>query len=163
MTITLIAAMSKNRVIGFENKLPWKLENDMHHFIQTTTGCNIVMGRKTFDDIGVLRNRKSFVLSTERLKGEPHKDVVWVKDIESILLLSNAANQDFIIIGGERTYRQFLPYATTIHLTTIYEEFEGDAFFPEYNKDDWFVSSRRTYSKSKGNPYHHKIELLTKT
>jgi dihydrofolate reductase len=125
--ITLISAYSKNKVIGVDNKLPWHLPEDLKRFKSLTLGKNIVMGRKTFESIGrPLPGRTNIVLSKSGFKA----DGVFVYDS-----IPNILNdfKDIVVIGGEQIYKTFLYYADTLEITEIDKEFEGDAFFPEFN------------------------------
>ena len=123
--ITLIAACSKNRAIGKDNKLLWHLPSDLKRFKKLTTGKTIVMGRKTFDSIGrPLPNRKNIILTNNK-----NLQIEGCEVINSISELNTL--EDIIIIGGEQIYNLFIEHADIIELTLIDKEFEGDAFFPE--------------------------------
>jgi dihydrofolate reductase len=130
--ITLIAACSRNRAIGKDNKLLWHLPNDLKRFKQLTTGKTVVMGRKTFESIGKpLPNRKNVVLTT-------NKDLL-IEGCEVITSISELnLLEDIVIIGGEQIYKLFINLADVIELTLIDKYFEGDAFFPEINLDKFF-------------------------
>ena len=123
--ITLIAACSKNRVIGKDNKLLWYLPNDLKRFKRLTTGKTILMGRKTFESIGKpLPNRKNIILSNNI---DLHIDgCEIINDINQLNL-----TEDIVIIGGEQIYKLFIDRADLIELTLIDKDFEGDAFFPD--------------------------------
>ena len=127
--ITLIAACSKNRAIGKDNKLLWHLPNDLKRFKRLTTGKTVVMGRKTFESIGKpLPNRKNIVLTT-------NKDLL-IEGCEVITSISELnLIEDIVIIGGEQIYKLFIDLADIIELTLIDKYFDGDAFFPEIDVD----------------------------
>ena len=127
--ITLIAACSKNRAIGKDNKLLWHLPNDLKRFKRLTTGKTVVMGRKTFESIGKpLPNRKNIVLTT-------NKDLL-IEGCEVITSISELnLIEDIVIIGGEQIYKLFIDLADIIELTLIDKYFDGDAFFPEIDLD----------------------------
>ena len=134
MTLSLIVAMAKNRVIGRDNALPWRLPADLKHFRRVTMGKPIVMGRKTFDSIGKpLDGRKNIVITRN---SDYRPDGVTV--VDSLDGALNAAgDSEVMIIGGATIYEQVLPRADRIHLTLIDENFEGDAFFPVLIDDEW--------------------------
>ena len=127
--ITLIAACSKNRAIGKDNKLLWHLPNDLKRFKRLTTDKTVVMGRKTFESIGKpLPNRKNIILTN-------NKDLL-IEGCDVITSISELnLIEDIVIIGGEQIYKLFIDLADIIELTLIDKYFEGDAFFPEIALD----------------------------
>jgi dihydrofolate reductase len=137
--ITLIAACSKNRVIGNNNKLIWHVPGDLKRFKELTSGHTVLMGRKTFESIGKpLPNRRNVILSRDQnLKIEGC--FVYSSLTEVLELFGN----DLFIIGGEEIYKQTIGYADFIELTLINKEFEGDAFFPEIPSHFTEIKSRR--------------------
>mgnify|MGYP000063687731 CR=1 FL=1 len=138
--IKIIAAMSKNRVIGDSNALIWHLPEDLKRFKQLTTGNTIVMGRKTYESIGKpLPNRRSIIITRDASYKVDGCEVV--NSLEEALLLSNS---DCFIIGGGEIYRQAIYIADCIYLTLIDKEFEGDTSFPEIK--DWREASCEDFS-----------------
>lgn len=135
-TISLIAAMAENRVIGREGKLPWHLPDEMKHFIRLTTGHTVVMGRKTFESIGSkpLPNRRNIVLTRDTNYTIPGVEAT--RSVEHAIELVGAQDEIFIC-GGERAYKDALPLADNLYLTTVLAEPEGDAHFPEFELGDW--------------------------
>lgn len=120
--ISMIACMAKNRVIGKDNKIPRSNKEDMKHFVSITTGKCVVMWENTFKSIGKpLPGRRNVVL-TKNI----YKDVECYDSIEEVM--KNC--KDFIVIGGQNVYEQFLPFTDYIYLTVLMEEYEGDRFMP---------------------------------
>lgn len=143
MIISIIAAVGKNNVIGVDNKLPWKLSADLKRFRTITSGKQVVMGRKTFESIGKpLPNRTNIIITRD--KNYKADGCIVVHSAEEAL---NAAkgNQEIMIIGGEQIFREFLPKAKRMYLTIIDEKFNGDAYFPEYDKTEWREVSREEH------------------
>ena len=135
MIISLIAAIGKNNVIGVDNKLPWKLSADLKRFRTITSGKPVIMGRKTFESIGgPLPNRKNIIITRD--KNYKADGCVVVHSAEEALHAAGE-NGEVMIIGGAEIYRQLLPKADKMYLTVIDGEFDGDAYFPEYSKDEW--------------------------
>jgi len=123
-----IAAMSRNRVIGAGNKIPWHLPEDFQWFKQMTTGHVIVMGRKTFESIGKpLPNRETVVLSRSQFS---HPGVKTVRSLEELAAL--AGEREIFICGGAQVYAQALPLCSDLYLTLVKREVAGDAFFPPF-------------------------------
>jgi len=127
--------MSRNRVIGKNNTLPWTLSADLKRFKELTSGKPVIMGRKTFESIGKpLPNRINIIITREN-NYKADGCIVVNSPEEALKSAKNA--QEVMIIGGEQIFKMFLPKANRMYLTFIDEEFEGDAYFPEYNESEW--------------------------
>ena len=135
MSINIIAAMAKNRVIGFEGKLPWHIPKDLKFFKKMTSGNNsaIVMGRKTWESLPIkpLPNRRNFVLTKNNFHST-FPDGLVLKEPDDVIRLTKIYNSIWII-GGETIYNQYInkSYIDRIYLTEIDDVFEGDTYFPE--------------------------------
>jgi dihydrofolate reductase len=128
-----IAAMSRNRVIGADGKIPWRLPEDMKFFKRTTLGHVILMGRKTFESLGrPLPGREHWVVSRQA----EIPDVRVIRDLGEIA--EPADGRELFLIGGAELYEQLLPRCSELLLTHVPVEVQGDAFFPEF--EDLFVS-----------------------
>ena len=134
MKISLLAALGRNRVIGFENRLPWHLPDDMKRFRETTTGHSIVMGRRTFESVGnPLPDRNNIVLS--RQAAWSARGVEVASDPEAALAIATRhVGQDLYVIGGEAVYKAFLDRASELLLTRVETECPGDAYFPTFDE-----------------------------
>lgn len=138
--ISLIAAMANDRVIGFDNKLPWTLPEDLKYFRHMTVGKPILMGRKTWESLPQpLAKRRNMVLS--------QKAGFFPKGGEKFATLhaalqSLAPGSELMVIGGGEIYRACLPYAERMYLTEIHAKFHGDTFFPEWAPNEWQEESR---------------------
>lgn len=141
--ISLIAALSKNHVIGIHNTLPWRLPADLQHFKKLTMGHPIIMGRKTFESIGrPLPGRINIIISRNDYPAPAECRVT--KSLESAIALCSDYDEAFFI-GGAELYRQALAYADRLYLTEIHTEIEGDAWFPEFSKDEWLETTREPH------------------
>lgn len=137
MPISLIASMAKNRVIGRNNQIPWKIPGEQKLFRRYTEGHTIVMGRKTYESIGrPLPMRTNVVLTRSKNYHPPGCEVI--NDFSTIL--ENAHEEDIFVIGGEKIFDLFLPYADNIYLSILQQEFEGDTWFPEFPEADYQIS-----------------------
>ena len=142
-TLSLIAAMAKNRVIGRNNALPWHLPEDLKYFKATTLGKPILMGRKTFDSIGKpLPGRTSVVLT--RNPQWSFDGCLVVSSVDDALA-KLADREEVLVIGGAELYQQTLPHADRLYLTEIDADFEGDAWFPEFDLSQWQQISRQPH------------------
>ena len=138
MSIKLICAISKNNVIGNENKLPWNLSEDLKRFKKLTSNNLIVMGRKTFDSIGrPLPNRKNIVLSNNSNLEIDGVEVFNSPDEVISLYKEIPEKKDMYIIGGTFVYKLFLEYCDYLYITYVDKNFEGDAFFPKIDWKAW--------------------------
>lgn len=141
--ISLIAAMTKNRVIGIRNTLPWQLPADLQHFKKLTLGHPIIMGRKTYESIGrPLPGRTNIIISRSDFAAPSSCKIA--NSISSAIALC-PDNDEAFFIGGEQLYRQALPIADRLYITEIDTELEGDAWFPEFNLNDWTQIERETH------------------
>lgn len=128
--ISLIVAHDKNRVIGYENKMPWHLPGDLQYFKEMTMGKPIIMGRKTFESIGrPLPGRRNIVITRNKQYNSDGIETVSSLD-EALMLTKN--DEEVMIIGGEQIFRLALPLANRLYITQINAEFNGDTFFPSY-------------------------------
>jgi dihydrofolate reductase len=152
MTISIIAAVAKNRAIGFENKLIYWLPNDLKRFKALTTGHTIIMGRNTFESLpkGALPNRRNVVLSTT-VRELPGCDVFPTLDAA---LQSCRPDEDVFIIGGARVYEQAISKADRLCLTEVDDTpAQADAFFPDYS--DWQVVNKEAHPKDERHEYEY--------
>ncbi|MSQ80851.1 MAG: dihydrofolate reductase [Candidatus Methylopumilus sp.] len=145
-TLSIIVAMSSNRVIGINNTLPWHLTEDLKRFKLLTTGHTIIMGRKTYESIGkALPNRRNIVIS--RNKNISYEGVELVSSLDEAFSLS-ANDDEVFFIGGSNIYEQTLSAVQYLYITEIKKNFVGDAFFPEIDKAIWIESSRQDLVES---------------
>ena len=136
MIVSLIAAMSVNRVIARKGHIPWDLPADRKRFREITMGFPVILGRKTFESMsGPLPGRKNIVLT--RQQGLIYKGCTMAADLESALHEFAEGWPEVFVCGGGEIYRQALPLAVKIYLTTLLREVEGDVFFPEIPEDEF--------------------------
>jgi len=152
MRINIIAAVARNRAIGFKNKLIYWLPNDLKRFKALTTGHTIIMGRNTFASLpkGALPNRRNIVLSTTT-KELPGCDCFASMDEA---LKHCEANEDIYIIGGASVYEQAIGRADRLCLTEVDDTpTEADTFFPQYN--DWVETAREEHGIDERHAYRY--------
>lgn len=138
--LSLIAALAQNRVIGIENRLPWKLPEDLAHFKALTLGHPILMGRKTFESLGrPLPGRRNIVI-TRNADYQPAGCELATSIPAAIELCAEA--EEIFFIGGAELYQQVLPLVDRLYLTEVQIEAQGDAWFPEFDRA-WFAEISR--------------------
>lgn len=132
--IALIAAVSKNGVIGKNGGLPWKISSDLKRFRQLTAGHPVIMGRKTYESIGKpLPERTNIVITRD--SHYPAPGCIVVSSIEKAVEEAKKIESEIIfVIGGGEIYRTALPFADVLYLTLVHAEMNGDAFFPDYSE-----------------------------
>ena len=156
--IYIIGAMSKNRAIGKAGKLPWKVDEELELFRRITYGNVVVMGRKTFQNVGELEGRRNIVLSSGGMKGT----VEHYGSLESALSGAETSGRRIFVIGGSETFSSALQFASFIYLSVIGVECEGDSFFPEIDESQWHLVGRRAFGRFEflvyeRNNYSHSI------
>ena len=135
MRLSIIVAMSENRVIGRNNQLPWHLPADLKRFKQLTTSHTIVMGRKTFDSIGKpLPNRRNIVITRDRAFQALGVEVAHSLD-EAVALTKH--EEEVFIAGGAEIFREAASGADRMYITLVHAQVDGDVFFPEIDWDEW--------------------------
>jgi dihydrofolate reductase len=158
MKISIIAAMAANRVIGHENRLPWHLPADLGHFKQITMGKPIVMGRKTWESLArALPGRSNIVITRDKNYVAEGGKVV--HSMEEAMQAAGEC-EEVMVIGGAEFYLQTLPLADTLYLTLVEGEFEGDAFFPEIDEDEWREVAREAHEADDKNPHAYSFVRL---
>ena len=152
MMISLIWAMTDERVIGIKNSLPWKLPADMKWFRQNTLGKPIIMGRKTFESFGAkpLPQRLNIIVSKD--VNYQAQDSVVVPSIDAALKAAKDA-EEVMIIGGASLYEQTLPLAQRLYMTIVHADVKGDAWFPEFDLNQWKEKQRLEHPADDKNPH----------
>ena len=142
MTITVLAAVGANLVIGRGGEMPWHLPEDLAHFKATTMGHTLVMGRKTYDSIGrPLPGRRMIVMTRQPGWHAPSVEVA-----HSLAeALAFAGPTDVFVIGGAEVYQQALPFADKVMLTEVEMSPEGDASFPPFDPAQWRETTREAH------------------
>lgn len=144
MIVSLIAAVSKNHVIGKNNDLPWKLPDDMKYFMETTREHAVIMGRKNFDSLPPkykpLKDRLNIVI-TRRKEILKDFDVRAVGSIDEAFAQAPQSEEVFVI-GGAEIFKQTLDRADRLYITEIDAIVDGDVFFPDYDRSQWKEVSR---------------------
>lgn len=150
--------MDRNRVIGLNNGLPWRLPADLRHFKETTMGHAVIMGRKTWESIAKpLPGRHNIVITSQT---DYCADGVSVThSLEQALQLVPQGEQA-MIIGGAKLYEQSLPLAQRIYLTQIHACLEGDTWFPPLDEAQWKCASRQDFQKDEKNQYDYSFLIL---
>lgn len=134
MSLSLIVAVAENGAIGRDNALPWHIPEDLRYFKQVTSGKTVIMGRKTFQSIGrPLPNRTNIVVTRDpafRAEG-----VIVARGLDDAL--SKAGDGEAMVIGGSSLFLETLPRADRFYLTEIHRAYDGDVYFPAWDRKPW--------------------------
>ena len=150
-TVTLIAAASENNIIGKDNKLIWRLSDDLKHFKELTKGHFVIMGRKTFESMPKALPNRTNVIITRKTDYKVENAIV-VNSLEKALKVAESDNQPFVIGGGE-IYKLSMEIADRIELTRVHTSIEGDTSFPEIDLEKWQEVKNEKRLKNEKNEY----------
>ncbi len=156
--ISMIVAMAANRVIGANNKIPWRLPRDQQMFKVITMGKPIVMGRKTYESIGRPLPGRHNIIVTRNSDFEAAGCTVIHSPEAAIEAAGEVA--EVVIIGGSFLYEHFLPQANRLYLTTLDGRFEGDTLFPKLNANEWNIIQSEHFSPDEKNVHAYNYQLL---
>ncbi len=150
---TIIAAIGNNNELGKDNNLIWHLPADLKHFKKLTTGHHIIMGRKTFESIGIpLPNRTTVIITRD--KNYKAQGCIVVNSLEEALTVAKKDPTPYII-GGADIYNQALKKAEKLEITYVHGDFEADVFFPKIDLTIWEEIKREFHKKDDKNPYDY--------
>ncbi|MDR1425901.1 MAG: dihydrofolate reductase [Rickettsiales bacterium] len=164
MIITIVAAIGKNRQLGLNGKLIWKIEEDMKNFKNLTMNHHLLMGRKTFQSIGrALPHRENLVVSrkTDLAVDGAH---IFSSPLEAVNFADNGGESELFVLGGATIYEFFLSreLANKMYLTEVDYEGVADVFFPKFNGEEWNVVATHPFERNSKNEYDGVIKTLVK-
>lgn len=158
MTLSLIAAMDRNHLIGNGNDLPWRLPADLQHFKRITLGKPVLMGRLTYESIGKpLPGRRNIVITRDAAYRAEGCEVV---DSIDAALRTVSDVKEAMVIGGATLYTQMLPIADRLYVTYIDAAFDGDTWFPSWDEAEWREISRESHAPDERNAYPYRFVVL---
>ncbi|MGQ0650718.1 MAG: dihydrofolate reductase [Betaproteobacteria bacterium] len=146
--VYLVAAVAANGVIGKDGQLPWRLPEDLQHFKKLTMGHPVIMGRRTWESLGrALPGRENIVVTRRAGYAAPGASVA--SSLEGALALC-AGEPVAFVIGGTTLFAESLPIAAGLVMTEIYRDYEGDTWFPQYERSRWRETQREAHTASDG-------------
>ncbi len=159
MIISMIAALADNGVIGIDNRLPWRIPDDLQYFKAQTLGKPILMGRKTFESFGArpLPGRQNIILTRD-----PDYSADGITVVHSLdeALSAAAGAEELMVIGGAQLYAQMLERAQRLYLTYVHASIEGDARFPDFDSGQWRQVRREDHQANERNSHDFSFVLL---
>ena len=162
MTLAMIMAMDRNRLIGKDNGLPWHLSADLKYFKRVTMGKPIIMGRKTFDSIGRPLPGRTNIVVTQNSSWQ-HLGCLVAPDLATAIALAEQHKGDadeIMIIGGASLCQEAMPQVQKLYLTLIDHEFEGDTWLDSYQPNEWAETERQNFSASDEVAYPYSFIVL---
>lgn len=154
--ISLIVAMDDQRVIGKDNHLPWRLPEDLKFFKRVTMGHPIAMGRKTHESIGRLLPGRENMVITRNPYFQSEGCIVF-HSIADFVNYCKKNEKEVFVIGGAEIFKETLEHAERLYMTVIHHEFEGDTYFPDFEKEKWELHSCQKGIKDEKNPYDYEF------
>lgn len=162
MRLSAITAISQNNIIGKNNSLPWHLPADMRFFKKTTMGHPIIMGRKTYESFKkALPGRTNIVVTRQTNYSLTDATVVHSLE-EAINEAQKTESEEAFILGGAQIFEQSLPLINRLYLTRIYEEFDGDIEFPEFDVTQWEMTGIEPHEPDDKNKFYYAFQLWNK-
>lgn len=137
----MILALARNDALGKDGKLPWRYPEDLRHFRDTTRGHAVIMGRKTWDEVGKPLPGRTNVVVT-RSPGFAPEGAIVARSVEDAIARAREVDETPFVIGGAQIYALAMPFVTDVHLTRIDRDAEADTFFPLSLDGFVLVSSR---------------------
>jgi len=163
MILSAIVAAARNNVIGQDNKLPWRLPADMRYFKATTMGHPVIMGRLTYESFGRALSGRTNIVITHRTGYRLPDALVAGSLTEALDQAREKMPDEAFIIGGAQVYKESLPLLDRIYLTRIFEDFEGDARFPDLDPGQWTMTREEQHASDEKNPYPFAFQLWERT
>ena len=160
MILSHIVAVSKNFVIGSNNRLPWHMPDDMQYFHRVTEGHIVIMGRKNYQANGKALRRRSNIVLTRDVNFMPGDALVVHNLQDAIALAESYGPEEVFIVGGGEIYAQSLNLVDRIYITIIETVVQGDAFYPEIKLKDYRILSKIEQKADQKNPFDHCYYIL---
>ena len=146
--VYLVAAVAANGIIGAAGKLPWHIPEELKHFKRLTLGHPVIMGRRTWESLkGPLRERENIVVT--RTPGYEAPGAAVASSLEAALAMCAGESVAFVI-GGTRLFEEAMPVAAGMVITEIKRDYEGDTWFPDWDRSQWRESQREAHTAADG-------------
>lgn len=157
--ISSVVAVSKNNVIGKDNKLLWNLPNDMRFFKNVTWGMPVVMGRKTFEALGKPLSGRKNIIITRQTDWKPEGTIVVNSISDAAEAVRRMDVNEMMVIGGGEIYRMVFDKTTRIYLTRVDAELHGDTYFPIIDPEVWELVSRKDHGPDEKHQYGYSFQV----
>jgi len=150
MSINLIVAMTKDRVIGLDNKLPWRIPDEMKNFKELTIGNTVIMGRNTYESIPEkyrpLPNRDNIVVSSQMNSHQSdYNGIIIVPSLREAISRAKQINKEIFIMGGSKLYESAIPFVDKMYISMLKGDYKGNVYFPEIDMTQWDVEIKQRH------------------
>lgn len=162
MKVSVIVAVSENNVIGIHKNLPWHLPADLKYFKEKTMGHHIVMGRITYEALKKPLKGRTNIIVTRKQDFEAEGCTVVHHLDEALRIADDHHETECFIIGGAEIFREILHRADRIYLTRIFQDFDGDTFFPAMDLSKWKLVSEESHHPDEQNRYRYSFLIYEK-
>ncbi len=158
--VSIIVAIAQNGVIGDKNSLIWHIKEDLQYFKHTTSGHPVIMGRKTYESLGrPLPNRENVVITRQNIEIEGCRVVHSLEEAVSLF----SSDEEIFIIGGAEIYGQALEIADRLYITRIFNDYEGDTHFPQWDNKKWHLISKHYFERGATFDYPFSFERYNRS
>lgn len=159
MIVSLVVAASENNVIGKDNKLLWRLPNDMAFFKNVTWGLPVIMGRKTYESLGKPLKGRTNIIVSKSWKDNSEGHLIVCSSIEEAIKAAGETDaRQCSIIGGGEIYKQSMSIADRIYMTRVQVVVKGDTYFPEINENEWKLAASTSFEADEKHAYAYRFE-----
>lgn len=165
MLISIIAAMDEERGIGYQNRIPWHLPDELKHFKRVTYGHHLIMGRKTYQSLGSPLPGRTSIVMTRNKTYQPAENglVIIAHSLEEALEIARKRDENEVFIsGGETIYSESLRYARKMILTTVHTVVQADTYFPHYESGSWNLVRSLHHPRDEQHRYAFTIKTYQK-
>lgn len=161
--LSALVAMAQNRVIGKDNAIPWRLPADLRRFKALTMGHPIIMGRKTYESIGRPLSGRINIIVTRQSDYRVEGAIVVASLADALkscrcnskkAAMQADTDDEYFVIGGEDIFRTALPLCDRLYVTELLRSYEGDVYFPEFDREEWREITREKHTDESGLEYH---------
>lgn len=161
MILSIIVAVAENGVIGYQNKLPWHLPADTNYFRNKIKNKAVIMGRKSYESPNAeLSQKKNVIITRQKNLHLSPNTFLASSIIEAVEMLQD--EEEVFILGGQSIYKQSLSIIHKLYYTRVYGNFEGDAFFPAIDWQQWHLESKETFEADAEHSHKYSFEVYTR-
>ncbi len=153
--------MTKNKIIGKNNWLPWEIPEELAMFRKLTSNSTVIMGRKTYDSVGRPLPKRNNIIISRTPRFEDSR-VEWATSMEQALEKAKKHEKNIFVIGGTQIYNMAIPLVDKMYLSFIKEDYEGDTYFPDWNEEEWEVEKKEDHEKFEFVVYKRKDKNIEK-
>ncbi len=162
-TINIIAAMTQDRVIGLDGKIPWHIPEDLKYFRQLTLHNAVIMGKNTYESLGKYLDKRLNIIVSKSMKNnhnlKEQYDTILCESVNEAITVAKSLGKDIFLIGGERIYQEGLSLADKMYISLIKKNYTGNIYFPKFEKSEWNISKLKENLEFEVYLYERKVKI----